>query len=257
VVISSCLFVAIFYLKKYTKGYFEKKARNRELLSSKIELDTALTLLRQSYEKDKEAFSKTLHDEVGNSQASMRLMVDALGRTRYEGDFGMLLAMQKELNRSLSIVRNISKDAYPPSLKQYGLGFAIAELCERLSNPKLTKISFVESENGQRLHKDTELVLYRATQELIGNAVKHSLAWSVNVRLDWYEKELVIKVEDNGIGYGPWKKDKGGIGLKSIISSLKSINGKVFLDRERLGFMAEITYPISNEIHQSLYSRRS
>ncbi|MCB0494146.1 MAG: hypothetical protein KDC93_17205 [Cyclobacteriaceae bacterium] len=220
-------------------------------------MDTALTLLRQSYEKDKEAFSKTLHDEVGNSLASMRLMVDALGRTRYEGDFGMLLAMQKELNRSLSIVRDISKDAYPPSLRQYGLGFAIDELCERLSNPKLTKISFTESGHSIRLHIDNELVLYRATQELIGNAVKHSFAWFVNVHVEWSDQELIIKVEDNGVGYGPWKKDKGGIGLKSIASSLKSINAKVFLDRERLGFMAEITHPIFNEINQNLYSGRS
>jgi len=185
-------------------------------------------------------------------------MVEALGRNRYQGDYDLIMAMQKELTRNLNIVRNISKDVYPPSLKEYGLGFAIDELCNRLSNPKLTRIVYYENGQSARLtSSDLELVLYRAVQELIGNAIKHSFAWYVYVTITWLENELVITVEDNGVGYGPWKKDKGGIGLKSIISSLKSINGKVFLDRERLGFMAEITYPLSNETHQSLYSRRS
>ena len=254
-IMSIGLAISIAYAKKYKKIGEDKTRHNRELLRQKIDLDTALTLLRQSFEKEKELFSKTLHDEVGNSLASMKLIVDALGRNRYGGDFDMLLTMQKELDRCLFVVRNISKDAYPPSLMKYGLGVAISELCERVNNPKIfTKVYYKENSDSIRLTPDCELVLYRATQELVGNAQKHSLAWHATVTLQWEADELVITVEDNGVGYGTWKKDKGGMGLKSIRSSLKSINATISLDRDRTGFMAQIYFPLYHEAYQDLHS---
>lgn len=253
----SCLalFLLALRIRFYKNELAKVKVQNRQLLIQKIDIDTAYSLLNQSVEKDKQAFSKTLHDEVGNSLASIKLMVDALGRNRYGDDFDMLLSMQKELTLSLHTVRNISKDAYPPSLKEHGLGFAIGELCDRLSNPKLTKIIFEENMGSIRLQANKELLLYRAVQELIGNAIKHSLAWYVYVTITCLENDLVITVEDNGVGYGPWKKDKGGMGLKSIQSSLKTINTSVFLDRERLGFKVQIKHPIYNGAYQSVHSR--
>ena len=238
--------ISITYANKYKK-IGEDKAR---------QLDTALSLLRQSFEKEKELFSKTLHDEVGNSLASMKLIVDALGRNRHEGDFDMLMTMQKELDRCLFVVRNISKDAYPPSLLTYGLGVAISELCERVNNPKIfTKVYYEENSESVRLTPERELVLYRATQELIGNAQKHSLAWHATVSLVWEANALAITVADNGVGYGTWKNDKGGMGLKAMESSLKSINATIELDRSGQGFKAQIKYPIHHEAYQDLYSR--
>ncbi|MEQ8425788.1 MAG: hypothetical protein RIA63_13815 [Cyclobacteriaceae bacterium] len=252
--IAAGLIVALVYLRRYKKRYEEKAARNRQLLVQNIELNTAHTLLRESFEQEKELISKTLHDEVGNSLASMRLIVDALGRTRHAGDFDLLITMEKELDRSLYVVRNITKDVYPHGLREHGLGFAIKELCERSSNPKLTKINFEEKGKPDRLPRARELVLYRAIQELIGNALKHSNSWYVNVTLEWSAIDLIVAVADNGLSHSYWQKHKGGIGLKSIRSSLKMIDASLFIDRERFGFKAEIIYPLYHGAYQDMHS---
>ena len=43
-----------------------------------------------------------------------------------------------------------------------------------------------------------EAYLYRIIQELIHNALKHSSAWHIWVRLLWNNDQLIIEVEDDG-----------------------------------------------------------
>ena len=248
------LLIVVVYMIKYKRNYLRKAAQNRELLLLKIELGNALNLQRKSFERDWELYSKTLHDEVGNSLAVLKLMVDALSRNRYESDFDLLVSMKTELDRSLYIVRNITKDVFPHSLRNQGIGFAIKELCDRLSNPKLTRINYHESGTPVRLHQDHELVLYRAVQELIGNELKHSNPWFINVKLQWSEIDLIIEVAGNGSSSSCMKEASGGMGLKSIRSSLKAIDASFFLDREKIGFKAEIVHPIYNGAYQDLHS---
>src|SRR5690625_3328021 len=74
-----------------------------------------------------------------------------------------------------------------------------------------------------KLHPKVETILYRSTQELIQNAIKHSEASSIVVQALINDDTLSISVEDNGVGI---KEDalKQSIGLSSVKKRIQLIN---------------------------------
>lgn len=203
-------------------------------------LEGSLVLQRHKHEKDLECFSKALHDDMGNSLASLKLMANALTRNMQGTDLEMAEAMKVQLNYCIASLRNILHDSYPSSLRKYGLGMALGELCRRWNNPMLANIGFLEKRNPYRFQEDHELIIYRAAQELVGNAIKHAQATQVNVCVMWENDELVITVEDNGIGYNARLENPDSTGLRSIEGSLKAINGKLAMHKLEAGLKAEL-----------------
>ncbi len=65
------------------------------------------------------------------------------------------------------------------------------------------------------LPADAEIVLYRVAQEALNNVGKHAHASRVDVMLETRDGEVVLVVEDNGVGFDPGKlaSQLQGIGL--------------------------------------------
>jgi len=66
-----------------------------------------------------------------------------------------------------------------------------------------------------RLPSETETTLYRIAQEALTNVARHSRASSVDVILERRGDQVVLIVEDNGIGFDPAQTPSGrrGFGL--------------------------------------------
>lgn len=62
----------------------------------------------------------------------------------------------------------------------------------------------------------TALHLFRIFQEIINNAIKHSNATEISVRLDADTAEMVLSVEDNGMGFDTQKTATDSYGLTNI-----------------------------------------
>lgn len=74
-----------------------------------------------------------------------------------------------------------------------------------------------------------ELAIFRTMQELMLNVVKHSGATEATAEASIDADKVLIKVQDNGRGMLPDKR-KAGIGLASIRSKVKLLNGEVNID---------------------------
>ena len=65
-----------------------------------------------------------------------------------------------------------------------------------------------------RLPSETETTLYRIAQEALTNAARHSRATSVDVILERRDVQVVLIIEDNGVGFDPARTtDRLGFGL--------------------------------------------
>ena len=80
-----------------------------------------------------------------------------------------------------------------------------------------------------RLPGELELNIYRVIQELLSNVMKHAGASEVLIQLNKFENELVLTVEDNGIGFVR-ESAAAGMGLKNIYSRMEQFHGKVHID---------------------------
>jgi signal transduction histidine kinase len=75
----------------------------------------------------------------------------------------------------------------------------------------------------------TETILYRILCECINNTLKHAQADNIDINIEKVNDSLMVFYSDNGKGFDVEERlqDKKGIGLMSMQSRLKSINGQI------------------------------
>jgi len=80
------------------------------------------------------------------------------------------------------------------------------------------------------MEKYLELAIYRTAQELMTNVVKHANATKCYVVIHITREEINIQVSDNGQGITVNSLHKPGIGLASIRSKIKLLNGEIHIN---------------------------
>jgi two-component system NarL family sensor kinase len=76
-----------------------------------------------------------------------------------------------------------------------------------------------------------EKAIYRIVQELAMNLIKHADATKAYIKLGINEKNIVVRVEDNGKGfYTSNIIENDGIGIQSIKTKLHLLKGELDID---------------------------
>lgn len=92
-------------------------------------------------------------------------------------------------------------------------------------------IGVTVSGNERRLEPYLEVMIFRAVQELLGNASRHSQATLVKVHLDLGADILRVSVDDNGRGFDPETLNgSSNLGLKLIRERSEMLGGKFEID---------------------------
>ncbi|MGC4021191.1 MAG: ATP-binding protein [Cyclobacteriaceae bacterium] len=145
------------------------------------------------------------------------------------------------LDESISVVRRISWELTPEAFHYLGLSESIKKMCSRLDG-KGQEIRFLE-DGKKQWNDDRALQVFRVTQELINNAVKHSTASHIFVSLAWKEKELLVNVNDNGSGFNE-NQEKKGVGLWNINQRISQLQGKISIGNPPTSTGTEINITI-------------
>jgi len=80
----------------------------------------------------------------------------------------------------------------------------------------------------KRFSSEVELVLFRIIQEITSNAMKHSLAWNIYIKMFWSEKQLKVEIKDDGVGkekaaiIGKGDTGRGLIGIQKRADIIKA-----------------------------------
>jgi signal transduction histidine kinase len=96
----------------------------------------------------------------------------------------------------------------------------------------------------------TKLTLYRIAVEAIHNVIKHARASRYEVNLDLRGDQVVLSVEDNGVGFDQEQVAlRSGRGLHNIRERARAIGGQVAWSPSRFssGTRFELTLPVPNE----------
>ena len=86
-----------------------------------------------------------------------------------------------------------------------------------------------------RLDPETETNLYRIIQEALNNAYKHAKASQASVSLEKRQKNVVLIIEDDGIGFDPKQEERvtksgRGLGLVGIRERAAIVGGSVEIE---------------------------
>ena len=112
----------------------------------------------------------------------------------------------------------------------------------------MTGIEVHLEDRGELCLKQAEVAmhLYRIAQEAVSNAVKHSGADSVQIRLEQDQHMLRMSIEDNGQGMGLSAQRGEGMGLRTMRYRASLLNGELQL-LPRLGGGTRVLCQIPNQ----------
>ncbi len=186
-----------------------------------------LTAIMDGEEKERTRIARELHDGIVGQLSATRLSFGAIENAHTElkqtSDFGEALKQLDEVTRDL---RKTAHNLMPEILLQAGLVEAIDIYCNKMSKGAPPVIQFHTSGAMPFLKQDFQLALYRITQELVQNAVKHAHATQVLVQLDYQDQLLGLTVEDDGCGFDQTELDgHNSMGLSNLRSRVASLNG--------------------------------
>jgi signal transduction histidine kinase len=85
----------------------------------------------------------------------------------------------------------------------------------------------------RQLPRDTEVAVYRTAQEALTNMIKHAKADRAELRVDWAQDAVTVRVTDDGIG--PRADGAGVIGVAGITGVAGATGGRGLIGiRERI-----------------------
>lgn len=181
-----------------------EKARLLEHLAAREEQVRRLAEhMMEVEERERRRISAELHDEAGQSLLCVRLQLEMLERSLSEGspELRAGLAEARALTeRTILEMRRLIADLSPAVLEQFGLAAALKQLVTRFRRLCPAKVT-VRIGRLTGLPRRLEHLVYRLVQECLHNVARHSQARHVNLRVLVADKQLVVHVEDDGVGF--------------------------------------------------------
>lgn len=211
------------------------RLQQQQLQTMEIEKTVqVLEAMIQGEEKERTRLSKDLHDGVGGLLSAVKMHFGALKHERafLHGDTGFSHAMGM-LDDAIGEVRKTAHNLMPELLARMGLAEAIRFYCRNVSHSRKLEITCYAPDNIHRFKANFELSVYRIVQELVNNIIKHSQATAAMVQLIRQDQLLTITVEDNGIGFQHQPEIHAGMGLNSLQSRIKALNGNLEIAASR------------------------
>ena len=117
------------------------------------------------------------------------------------------------IEEGIDMSRNLARGLFSPELEADGLMVALHGLAENMTERSGIPCTF--DSNGVISVTDANVAtqLHRIAQEATTNAIKHSRARLIEIRLEETETELELAVSDDGIGL-PRERNGDGLGLR-------------------------------------------
>ena len=202
----------------------------------------AINAMIDGREQERSEIGRFLHDQVASLLNSANLHLEVLAQ-KYEIEHPTFQKTQGILDDVADKVRTLSHQLLSDVLLKFGLTVALDDLCDRLSTPLLEFTFSTNIEKGKRYKKGIEDRMYSIAQELTNNIIKHSEAKEAFVILNETDDVLVMKVQDNGIGFTENDLENGGTGLKQIGLRIKSLGGNLSINTNGVTSV-NITFPL-------------
>jgi signal transduction histidine kinase len=192
--------------------------------------ESRLAAVIEAQESERRRIARDLHDGVGQKLAGMRLLWEANIDNKSDNTAEQFSSIKKLMDQSVQEVRSISHQMMPKELEQFGLIAAIDQMLSEGVVKDTICWSFEHLNLTPRLDSAIELALFRITQELVSNIIKHANAKQVNVQLLKTNDHVVLMVSDDGKGMTPVSDKTRGIGMVNIESRATSLGGKVHVE---------------------------
>jgi signal transduction histidine kinase len=189
--------------------------------------------LIHAQEAERKRIARELHDDASQALTTVSIGLSGLDRN--------VPATLPDLHTKISGLRDAVKDIMgrmrdltfairPSMLDDLGLAAALKWYASRFSGLGTPNIELSLDDCGRCLDPLVATVLFRVAQEALNNAVNYSQAAEINVVLRISNDSVMLRIEDNGVGFPAEKlmKDPSkSIGLNGMTERVALFNGSL------------------------------
>jgi signal transduction histidine kinase len=184
----------------------------------------------KAQDRERERIARDLHDNIGNGILRIKQSLKEF-LSQYLEDETTVKTFQKnidDLDKTYQNVQGLSHELMPQGLIDLGL---VEEIKSQYGYTRKPTFKLFLPTTSLNLNPFVELTLLKIINEAVQNIMKHAKATEVGIELSKDDKNLRLRIEDNGIGFDQNQVKKGGIGLKNLKFRAESeLNGNLTIE---------------------------
>jgi two-component system sensor histidine kinase DegS len=209
-------------------GFAEARSKGASSTGQTVEM------MIRAQEAERQRLARQMHDGpaqalsnfILQTEIAMRLFDVDQAKAKEE-----LATMKGAATNTFQKVRDFIFELRPMMLDDLGLTPTLTRFVEAFKEQAGMDIRLTVSGLEQRLEPYLEVMIFRAVQELLSNAQRHSQAVQVWVQIDASEADVKVSVDDNGKGFDAnTVEGEGGMGLKVIRDRVEMLGGQMEID---------------------------
>jgi len=189
----------------------------------------SVEMLVNAQEAERQRLSRQMHDGpaqalsnfILQTEIAMRLLDVDPAQARDE-----LNSLKASAMSTFQKVRGFIFELRPMMLDDLGLIPTVRRYAEAFKEQAGMEVNLTITGAERRIEPYLEVMVFRAIQELMGNAFRHSQASLLKVNLDLSEEQIRVIVDDNGKGFDPdTLQESKSLGLKLIRERTEMLGG--------------------------------
>jgi PAS domain S-box-containing protein len=222
------------------RNHLQAQAIEAQLREQRMVLQAVLT----TQEEERHRISEALHNGLAQLLYGAKLNLEY--QLRHPGTPDKVMQLLEEAIRA---TRTVSFELTPVVLLDFGLRIALEKLTQHLPPEQLRVQLHLSGLEQPRPHV-LDLAIYRITQELLNNIIKHARTREAVLHVAHEDEELYLSAEDSGGGFTPELPNPASksMGLTTIRNRVTLFGGKMeVVSRPGQGTIVTITIPIKTE----------
>jgi len=198
--------------------------------------------------EERNRLARELHDSVSQTLFSISLMADAAA-TLVDKDpqqaRARLQSVRDVASAAVEEMRSLIFELRPAELDADGLAPTLRKHVDVLRRVHRTPIEFSESEY-RRLAPRIEAEVFRIAQEALNNALKHSGAERIDVRLAVVDGKVTLLVADDGKGFDPSDAQARStrLGITSMEERADALGAELRIESSETGTRVQLEAPL-------------
>lgn len=194
-------------------------------------------LIIQAQEAERQRLSRQMHDGpaqalsnfILQTEIAMRLFDVNRDKARDE-----LETLKGAATTTFQQVREFIFALRPMMLDDLGFIPTVKRYVESQKEQSGLDVAVRTTGAERRLESYLEVMIFRAIQEMLNNAMQHSQATEIRVQIDISGRDVRVMVEDNGSGFDTSvlddEEDRKGMGLELIRERVEMLGGRFEVD---------------------------
>ena len=248
-------------LRAKVSVFAELHRKTRQLEKLNADLRRLSSRLITMQDEDRRRIARELHDGLGQDLAAAKMILDGIAPDQRSLQINSEISSEVSMliDHAIKQIRSMSYLLHPPLLDEVGLQSALQWYLEGFTKRSgIETTLIVEPLDLPRLPLELETAIFRAIQEAVTNAFRHSGARNIWVRLLRTDSQILGTVRDDGRGVSDavsnLQPDSIGIGIAGMIQRLKEFDGELRLKNGSPGTIVELAIPIDQSTENGAQS---